>query len=256
MKLANAVVVITGASQGIGRASAIKLAEAGCLLTLTARTAEPLQELARSLGQDRVLVVPADVSQPSAAAEIARRTEDRFGRIDVLVNNAGLGIYGPAATVSLAEARQVMAVNFFGPWQLMQACIPIMQKNGGGLIINVSSIIGRRSTPSAGGYCASKAALEHLVEAMRVELAPQNIRFSTLYPGVTQTDFVPRSLGFPTRRRGRVKGVPAEKVADRLLKTARKEPRDAYVTLFDWTYVTGSRLWPGLVDWVLARYFK
>lgn len=256
MKLTNAVVILTGASQGIGRACAIKLAEAGCLLALVSRSAEPLQSLARSLGEDRVLVVPADVGRPEAAAEIARRTQARFGRIDLLVNNAGIGIYGPAATANLAEAQQVMAVNFFGPWQLMQACIPVMQENGGGLIINVCSIIGRRSTPFAGGYCASKAALEHLVESMRVEPASHYIRFSTLYPGVTQTDFVPRSLGLPTQRRGRVKGVPPEKVADRLLKTARYEPRDAYVTLFDWAYVTGSRLAPGLVDWVLARYFK
>lgn len=256
MKLTNAVVILTGASQGIGRASAIKLAEAGCLLALVGRSVEPLQALAHAWGPARTLVVPADISRPEAAVEIARQTEARFGRIDLLVNNAGLGIYGPAATANLAEAQQVMAVNFFGPWQLMQACIPIMQKNGGGLIINVSSIIGRRSTPSAGGYCASKAALEHLVESMRVELAPSRIRFSTLYPGVTQTDFVPRSLGLPAQRRRRVKGIPAEKVAVRLLKMAQREPRDAYVTLFDWAYVTGSQLFPGLVDRIFARYFK
>lgn len=255
MNLSNAVVILTGASRGIGRSTAVELVKQGARVTLVARTEASLRQLAAELDSDNVLPIPADVSQPQACAEIVGQTLDRFGRVDLLINNAGIGVYGPGATVAPADVRQVMQVNFFGPLLMMQACIPQMKAQGGGLIINVSSIIGRRSTPYSGGYCASKAALEHLVESMRVELAADNIRFSTLYPGVTQTDFVPNSLGGPTQRRGRVTGVSARRVAVKMIRVAQNEPRDAYVTLVDWAYVAGSRLLPGVVDWVFARYF-
>ncbi len=248
------VVLLTGASQGIGRAAAEIFAAAGYRLALVARNGETLAALAENLAPAQVLSLPADITAPNAPREIVARTVEHFGTVDILINNAGIGVYGKTHTASPADLAQVMAVNFFAPVQLMQAVIPHMQAHGGGLIINVSSIIGKRATPLAGGYCASKAALEHIVESMRVELAAENIRFSTLYPGVTRTDFAAHTLGEP-QRAGRVQGVSAERVARKLLKVAKKEPRDAYVTLFDRVFVTGSHLFPSLFDWLLARYF-
>lgn len=256
MRLANKILLLTGASQGIGKAAAGKFIEAGCRVVLVARSHNRLAQLANELGSNRTLVIPIDIGQPEAGSYIVEQTLNHFGRVDILVNNAALGVYGPSATVPRPAVEQILAVNFIGPLRLMQACIPPMQAQGGGLIINISSIIGRRSTPMSGPYCASKAALEHLVESFRVELAPHNIRFSTLYPGVTRTNFAQNSLGTPERRQGRVRGVSAEKVAAKLVQVAKREPRDAYVTFFDWAFITGSRLFPSLVDRLFRRYFK
>jgi len=255
MHLAHKVVILTGASHGIGRAAATKFVEAGCQVVLIARSEARLAQLAATLGSEHTLAIPADVSQSGAGQAILEKAIDHFGRVDILVNNAAIGLYGPSATASIADIQTVLAVNFLGPLQLTQACVPLMQTQGGGLIINLSSIVGRRSTPWNGAYCASKAALEHMVESLRVELAPQNIRFSTLYPGVTKTAFVQHALGPTAQRQGRVQGVSPERVATKLIRVAQKEPRDAYVTLFDWAFVVGSRLFPGLIDRLFRRYF-
>ena len=255
MHLTNRVVLITGASQGIGRATAFKFAEAGSRLVLVARSTKRLQQLAAELSPAQSLPISADVSQADACINLVAQTLSHFGQVDIVINNAAIGLYGPAATAQLDDVHRLMDVNFFGPLQLMQNCIPPMKSQGGGLIINISSIIGRRSTPWSGAYCASKAALELLIESMRVELAPHNIRFSTLYPGVTRTRFTENALGNQKQRPGRVNGVPVEKVASRVVRMAHKEPRDAYVSLFDRIYVTGSRLFPSLTDYFFRRYF-
>ncbi len=252
--MAGKTVLLTGASQGIGRAAAEVFADAGYRLALVARHSDRLASLAESLAPAQTLAIPADITAPDAPQKIVARAVAHFGKVDILINNAGVGVYGKTHTASPADLAQVMAVNFFAPVQLMQAVIPHMLAHGGGLIINVSSIIGKRATPLAGGYCASKAALEHIVESMRVELAADHIRFSTLYPGVTRTDFAAHTLG-ERQHPGRVQGVSAERVARKLLQVAKKEPRDAYVTLFDRIFVTGSHLFPSLFDRLLARYF-
>ncbi len=256
MNLQNKTIILTGASQGIGRAAAYKLIEAGCNVALIARSQGSIEQLAADLGRAKALPLPADLSDLSACDRVVKETLNHFGQVDILINNAAVGIYGPSHTAPLAEIRQVMQLNFFSPLALSRACIPPMTANGGGLIINISSIIGQRATPWAGGYCASKAALEHLAESMRVELAPDNIRFSTLYPGVTQTNFTRNALGKTKNAQGRVSGVSAKKVAAKLVQVAQKEPRDAYVTLLDRLFVIGSHLAPGVVDWALRRYFQ
>ncbi len=256
MDLHNKTVILTGASQGIGRAAAYKLIEAGCNVALVARSQGLIEQLAADLGRAKTLPLPADLGQLDNCDRVVKETLDRFGRVDILINNAAVGIYGPSHTALLTEVHKVMQLNFFSPLALTRACIPPMKANGGGLIINISSIIGQRATPWAGGYCASKAALEHLVESMRVELAPDNIRFSTLYPGVTQTGFTRNALGKAKNAQGRVSGVSAEKVAAKLVQVAQKEPRDAYVTLLDRLFVIGSHLLPGVVDWAFQRYFQ
>lgn len=255
MNLSDRVVLITGASQGIGRAAALNFAQTGSKVVLVARSKALLEQVADEAEPAQTLVLPTDVSQPDSATKIIDAVIDRFGRVDILVNNAAIGLYGPSHTASMVDVQSLMAVNFLGPLSLIQACIPAMHRQNGGLIITISSIIGRRSTPWNGAYSASKAALEHLIESLRVEQAPHNIRFSTLYPGVTQTNFVANSLGNTALRQGRVQGVSASRVADKLIRVAQKEPRDAYVTLFDWAFVAGSRLLPGFVDWLFQRYF-
>jgi short-subunit dehydrogenase len=252
----NRVIILTGATQGIGRATAYALAEAGCRLALVARSIEPLQALAEEIGSQAVAVA-ADIGDTTQAASVVQKTVEALGRIDVIINNAGIGIRDDVINLAEDEARRVMDVNYFGPVALIQAAIPYLKTNSeGGLIINVCSIVGRRAMPGLAGYCAGKAALEKMAESLRLELLADNIRVSTVYPGVTQTQFNDNSLGDSQLGRGRIEGVPPERVAQAILKTIRTERRDVFITLFDWAFVTASMLWPWLMDKLLSRRFN
>jgi short-subunit dehydrogenase len=253
------VVILTGATQGIGRATAYALAQAGCQLALAARTADALEALAAELAQagHTALPFPTDMGETTQAAALAQKTVEAFGKIDVVINNAAIGVRDRVQDLQEAEARRVMEVNYFGPVALIQAAIPYLKANpAGGLIINVSSIVGRRAMPGIAGYCASKAALEKFSESLRLELKANKIRVSMVYPGVTATAFNRNSLGTGQGGRGRVGGVPPERVAQAILNTIRREPRDVFITLFDRAFVTAGSLWPWLMDQLLSGYFR
>jgi short-subunit dehydrogenase len=259
MKPENRVVILTGATQGIGRATAFVLAQAGCRLALAARTADALNQLATELkaAGHQAVALPTDMGDTVQAAALAHLTVDSFNRIDVVINNAAIGVREQMLELDGAEGRRVMDVNYFGPLALIQAAAPYLKANSnGGLIINVSSIVGRRAMPGIGGYCASKAALEKMAESLRVELAPHNIRISTVYPGVTRTDFNDNSLGSGQAGRGRRAGVPPERVGQAILNTIRHERRDVFITLFDRLFVTASAIWPWFMDKLLVRHFE
>ena len=175
----------------------------------------------------------------------------------MVINNAGIGVRDVVINLAEDEARRTMDVNYFGPIALIQVAIPHLKTNpDGGLIINVSSIVGRRAMPGLAGYCASKAALEKMAESLRLELLADNIRVSTVYPGVTRTQFNDNSLGDSQLGRGRTEGVSPERVAQAILRTVRTERRDIFITLFDWTFVTASMVWPWLMDKLLSRRFN
>ncbi len=141
MNLSNKVVVLTGASQGIGRAAAYKFVASGSKVVLVARSEDLLNRIAAELGEEHALVVPADITQQETPSRIVAETMRRFERIDILVNNAGVGIYDPCESVAPSDVQIVMDVNFFGALYLTQACIAKMRAGGdGGLIINISSI--------------------------------------------------------------------------------------------------------------------
>lgn len=253
------VVILTGATQGIGLATAQVLATAGCRLTLAARSAEQLTALSEHLNEagHQTLAIPTDMGDTAQAAALAQKAAAAFGTIDVVINNAGIGVRDLLEDVQEAEARRTMDVNYFGPVALIQAALPYLKANpDGGLIVNVSSIVGRRAMPGIAGYCASKAALEKMAESLRVELKRCNVRVSTVYPGVTDTGFNRNSLGSShDGRQGRV-GVPPERVAQAILRTVRHEQRDVFVTLYDRTFVTASMLLPWLMDRLLSRHFE
>jgi short-subunit dehydrogenase len=255
----NRVVILTGATQGIGRSAAYLLAQAGCKLALAARNAEALEALAAELGRagHAAVPIPTDMGDSAQAAALARKTVAVFGSIDVVINNAAIGVRDRVLDLQEAEARRVMEVNYFGPLALIQAAVPHLKANAeGGLIVNISSIVGQRAMPGIAGYCASKAALEKMAESLRLEVSADNIRVSTIYPGVTVTRFNDNSLGRDPHGRGRVQGVPPERVAQAILTTLRREPRDAYITLFDRAFVTANALWPWLMDKILSGYLR
>jgi short-subunit dehydrogenase len=187
VKIDGSVLVVTGASSGIGAATA-RLAHArGAKVVLAARRAGLLSSVAASM--PGALAVPTDVTSSSDVAALVRRAVDEFGRIDVLVNNAGQGLHLPVIDVDLDDVRAVLELNVLAPLALMKAVVPVMRSGGGGAIVNVSSGSTRRTLPGVGPYAATKAALNTLTEVARAELARDNIAVSLVVPGVTKTAF-------------------------------------------------------------------
>jgi NAD(P)-dependent dehydrogenase (short-subunit alcohol dehydrogenase family) len=231
MDINNKVVVVTGASFGIGRAIAQAASLAGAKVALVARSVGELNELAGKLGKDAA-AFPGDASKKTDVERVMSEIDARYGRVDVLVNNAGRAITGRIEELHVDHFRQAMELNVFGVLYGMQAVIPRMRQRGGGLIVNVSSGVSRlpQPIPGYGGYAASKYAMNALSEYARVELAPENIRVMTVYPGITATDF--RKNALVSNEKWRLP-VPAgitpsspEYVAQRVLRAMREEPSE------------------------------
>lgn len=188
------VVLITGASAGIGEALAIALSQQfpGIRLVLAARRAERLAVVAEQCEKAgaEVQVVPTDLAQPEQAIALAEAALQAFGRVDVLVNNAGYGQMGPVELLSHEAMQQQFSVNLIGPIALTRALIPAMRSQGGGRILNISSLGGRLAFPFVGLYSASKFALEGISDVLRMELEPFNIQVSVIEPGPVETEFV------------------------------------------------------------------
>lgn len=191
--LAKQVILITGASSGIGAALAEILASqyTGIRLVLAARNQSRLEEVATKcrLHDADVLVIPTDLAQVDQVKSLAKKSIAHYGRVDVLVNNAGYGLMGPVELIPPPAAKEQLAVNFHAPFVLTQALIPVMRSHGGGKIINVSSLGGRMPFPAGGMYSCSKFALEALSDVLRMELKAFKIQVSVIEPGPVITDF-------------------------------------------------------------------
>jgi short-subunit dehydrogenase len=251
MDPAGKTVIITGASSGIGAAAARSFAQAGADVVLAARSREALEQLASEL-PGRPLVVATDMSNAADAQALIEQTHSARGSVDILINNAGVGVAARVADLEASAMQHVLAVNLLGPLALIQAALPVMHAQRRGQIINVSSLLAQHAMPRVGGYAASKAALERLSEALRMELRGSGIAVTVVRPGTTRTPFFTRRLGHE-QQRWRPRGVPPERVAHTLLRAARTEPRLTYVTLQDRMALLGAALAPGLVETILAR---
>lgn len=179
------VILLTGASSGIGYQTAKDLASLGHTVYAVARRLEQMEPL-KAYG---VLPLRLDITDAETCREVIDDLIRREGRLDVLINNAGYGLYGAVEDVSLQDARQVFEVNVFGLSQLTQLVLPQMRQQGGGRIINLSSIAGRVATPFGSWYHATKFAVEGLSDALRLELAPHGIEVVLIEPGGIKTDF-------------------------------------------------------------------
>jgi short-subunit dehydrogenase len=180
-------VLVTGASTGIGLAAARLLAKNGAKLALNARSKDKLEKLLTELPGSAAF--PADMSDEFAVLEMVDQVQAKFGRIDVLVNNAGRGMLCPLESIDIKEYRKLLDLNVVGPLVAMQAAIPIMRRQGGGTIVNISSGTAFMYAPGLSGYSATKRALGGLSLTARTELAKDNIAVSIVYPYVTKSDF-------------------------------------------------------------------
>jgi short-subunit dehydrogenase len=244
-------VIITGASSGIGAATARLFADAGADLVLAARSAEALEQLAGELpGQP--LVVPTDISSEAQAHALIKRTIDERGQVDILINNAGVGLTGSVEQIAPADLERVIAVDVLGPLYAIQAVVPHMRQRKQGQIINISSVLGAQPLPGVGGYAAAKAMLESLSETLRMELMSSRIMVTVVRPSTTRTTFASKRLG-QGRERWRPRGVPPEAVARAIMRAAQREPRIAYVNLGDRLQVLVAGLVPAITERLLAR---
>ena len=187
MDLEGSVCVVTGASSGIGAATARRLAGAGAVVVLAARRADRIAALAAEL--PRALAVPTDVTVPAQLTDLVGRALEIDGRIDALVNNAGQGLHVPLADVELDDLRAILELNVVAPLAAMQAVLPTMRAAGAGAVVNVSSATSLHLRAGLGAYTASKAALNALTEVGRLELAGAGIVVSAVYPALTATEF-------------------------------------------------------------------
>jgi len=187
LDLTDKVVLVTGASSGIGEATARALHKAGALPVLAARREDRLTQLSEEFGG--ALAVPTDVTSEADRESLIQRTLDRHGRIDGLVNNAGVGLHKRLVETDLTEFSQLLQLNVVAALAMMQAVIPAMREQGGGRIVNVSSATTRMAAPTVSAYGASKAALNMLSAVGRVELAADGIDVSVVLPSVTATEF-------------------------------------------------------------------
>jgi len=185
--------LITGTSKGLGRALAETVLEQGDTVVLTARNPELIQDLAASFPEN-TLAVQLDVTKPEEIQAAVKQATAKFGRIDVLVNNAGYGILGAIEEVSNAEVRRQFETNFFGVLEVLRTVLPYMRQQGSGHIVNISSVGGFVGYAGTGIYNGTKFALEGISEALAQEVTPLGIKITIVEPGAFRTEFVTRSL--------------------------------------------------------------
>jgi NADP-dependent 3-hydroxy acid dehydrogenase YdfG len=251
------VAIVTGASSGIGEATARALAGRGAAVVLAARAEEKLRFLEREIAAagDRALAVRTDVADGASVGAMVERAAGEFGSLDILVNNAGLGLSGRVEDLRAEDLRYLFEVNLLGPLRCVQAVLPHIPR--GGHIINVSSLVGKRAIPKVGGYCATKFALNAISDALRVEVADRGVTVTTVYPGTTRTAFRENSRRTTDEMRGwRPRGVTPERVAEKIARAAERGGRDVYVRLPDRLFVAGMALLPGLADRLLLSWAK
>jgi short-subunit dehydrogenase len=183
------VVLITGASSGIGRALAVELGKRGARLGLTARRAEELLKVAEEVGRagGEALALPADVRDPEAMREAAERVRERWGRVDVLIANAGMSTTTAGTRLDAGEARDVISINVLGVVNSVAAVLPAMLERKAGHLVAISSLASYRGLPKSGAYSASKAAVSTFFESLRVDLRPSRIDVTVIHPGFIRT---------------------------------------------------------------------
>lgn len=221
MDIDGAVVLVTGASSGIGAATARAASAAGARLVLLARREDRVRRLADELGD--AIAIRCDVTDPGQVAAAVDRALTAFGGIDVLVNNAGQGLQSPIDEIGLDDFRDVLELNVVAPLAVMQAVLPAMRRQGSGSIVNVSSGIWWHPLAGSGAYGASKAALSALSGVARVELADANIAVSTLYPFITATEFVDSVKA----------GVEAAKTLEAPIAAQRQQPEQVAAKILE-----------------------
>ncbi len=217
--LTGKVAIVTGSSRGIGRAIAERMAEHGARVVISSRKAAPCEEVAKAInakhGEDRAIVVPANISSKEDLHRLADETQARFGRIDVLVCNAASNpYYGPMRDIGDEQFRKILDNNIVSNHWLISRVVPQMIERRDGAIIIVSSIGGLRGSSVIGAYCISKAADMQLARNLAVEYGPHNVRVNTIAPGLIKTDFARALWEDPDTLKKSTAGAPLKRIGE------------------------------------------
>ena len=249
--------MITGASMGIGEAIAGVFAKEGASVVMLSRDSSRAESARARIGLlDRTVALSCDVRHSEEIDRVISLTLHHFQRIDVWINNAGHGLLDSVTQMEMSACRDLFETNFFGAVSAMKAVIPVMQQQGGGAIINISSVAGHIPLPFHASYSASKFALNALGKAARVELKKDNIHVLTVCPGYVRTAFgqnAVRGKNVKTVRPESVRGITAERVAKATLQGYLKGKREVIVP---WTMhlpVKFYQMFPVVVEWAMRK---
>jgi short-subunit dehydrogenase len=257
MQVSGKVVVITGASMGIGEAVAKLFADRGASVVLLSRDAERAEAARARVGHaERTLALACDVRNREEIDRVVGLTLHHFQRIDVWINNAGHGILDSVANVDMSAVRETFETNFFGALEAMQAVIPVMKQQGSGAIINISSVAGHIPIPFHAVYSSTKFAMNAIGKAARIELLSNGINVLTVCPGYVRTDFSKNAIKGREQKQvrpARVRGITVERVANAVLQGYLKQKREVVVPWFMHPVIKIYQLFPGLVEWSMVR---
>jgi NADP-dependent 3-hydroxy acid dehydrogenase YdfG len=229
-ELTGKVVAVTGASSGIGEATALACARAGAAVALAARRGERIDDLAQRIAGEggRAIAVRADVGEEQQARDFVRRAHDQLGRLDVLVNNAGVMLLGPIADAPTEEWRRMIDANVFGVLYCTHAALPLMAAQGGGHIVNVSSVAGRIARQGSGVYNLTKFGVGAFSEALRQEGVALGVRVTLIEPGAVDTELAghnrPEVLEQIRQRFANIERLTAEDIANAVLYAIAQPP--------------------------------
>ena len=252
--------IVTGASSGIGAETAYALASRGYAVVLAARRQDKLQHVAQRCRQcgGQAKSVVTDVADAAQVETLVQKVIEDFGRIDVLVNNAGFGVHARVHETTPDQMQRIFDVNFFGVFHGCRAVAPVMIHQRSGHIFNVSSIIGKRGTPFNGAYCATKFAVCGLSDSLRVELKPSNVRVTCVLPGLTDTEFFEHVEGGTPRKKTSFQWLrsmqPASVVARRIAVTIGKDKPELLLSFPSRLLVFLASTCPRLTDAMMRVY--
>ncbi len=251
-------ILITGASSGIGRALALELDRRGAILALAARSRARLRAtaglIAAAGGPHRApIVVPCDVTSDEEVRRMVRTSVEALGGIDVLVNNAGTGVYGEILKTSVEDFRSVMEVNAFGALRCILEAVPVMRRQGRGLVVNILSVAAIHGVPYLAAYSASKAALAAACQSLRGELAASGIAILDVLPNYTETDFFRNEKKAGGARRPRGPYAAPEAVARAVADAIGSGKRTVVLSAQGKALRVLAGIFPGLVEAAMAR---
>lgn len=255
------VIIITGASSGIGQALAKEYANSNFKVVLVARRRNKLDELARELSQKTdALAIPTDITKEEECKSMVEKVIDEYGRIDILINNAGISMRAMFIDLNLEVMRKVMDVNFWGTVNCTKYALPHILKNKGS-IVAVSSVAGLHGLPARSGYSASKFAIHGFLETVRIEHIHNKLHVLVIAPGFTSSNIRKTALtanGTPQggTPRNEKKMMSAETVAKKIKKAIRQKRR--FITITPVGTITNllKKIWPAFLDWSFFKAMK
>jgi short-subunit dehydrogenase len=255
------VAFITGASSGIGHDTALAFAREGTHVIAIARRLDRLSQLEQEFGalpepHGDILALTADVQDSAALHTAVQRGLERFGRLDYLIANAGIGLRGDFASANWSDIETVLRTNIDGVLHSIRAAVPAMRQTGGGHIIIISSVVAHLPMPYAAIYGASKAFVSSLAHSLRFEFADDNIRVTDMLVGRTATEFNDKRLGKTGRTGGGVPTMSAAKVAQAVVRATKSRRGTITPRLFDRLILLANFLAPGVIGRIARRQYK